>query len=533
MKKKALWSMIAIAAVAAAIALALFARQGHKESGGVAVAVAPAQAKCPVPGAPFVNGDQFPDGGNTNHYYWIDVVASDRDADVKFCGDGPSHLPDPLFFSHAGETNRVLLLIGKRYEVFSEAAVRPVGASSAAVVFAGVGTISPENPTRRFSVRWPVTISLVPTPVRRGGLARREPHAICALTAAAGSPRGGVKVKYIVGADASSPQQEAEARANLEFARKELRLPTFEWGDRDCDDGKTEGIYRRLMEEKQRAECERRNAEWRRNDEIQRQNWELRYQAQLESNQLARVESDKLEFKNGNADSGLNVSFYYAAYSYKLSENGHGPEAARAARTAFHWLRAAADAGSVRAQSSLGWHLLNGGNAFMKRGPFEWSGPEPKIPKEGPYVHPGAFQGTDVPAEVLLGETNGVSRYFRVFSRDPVDGLRYMKLAADKGYSLATMWINLRNENLCDLSMPNWWLAKDGFSIDGKIAHYSEEVVTRTGFASTVKRRIGKDRDGNVVSISDEYFENGDAARRDACPWHEQGDRCVVTEVLP
>ena len=33
MKKKVLWSMIAIAAVAAAIALALFARQGHKESG--------------------------------------------------------------------------------------------------------------------------------------------------------------------------------------------------------------------------------------------------------------------------------------------------------------------------------------------------------------------------------------------------------------------------------------------------------------------------------------------------------------------
>ena len=154
------------------------------------------------------------------------------------------------------------------------------------------------------------------------------------------------------------------------------------------------------------------------------------------------------------------------------------------------------------------------------------TGGDKSAPKDG-----GSRQS--MPAEVLLDETNGVSRYFRVFSRDPVDGLRYMKLAADKGYSLATMWINLRNENLCDLSMPNWWLAKDGFSIDGKIVHSSEEVVTRTGFASTVKRRIGKDRDGNVVSISDEYFENGDVARRDACPWHEQGERCVVTEVLP
>ena len=98
MKKKVLWSMIAIAAVAAAIALALFARQGHKESGGTDVAVAPTQTQCPVPGGPFVNGDQFPDGGNARAYYWIDVVAQDRDATIKFCGDGPSGLPDPLFF---------------------------------------------------------------------------------------------------------------------------------------------------------------------------------------------------------------------------------------------------------------------------------------------------------------------------------------------------------------------------------------------------------------------------------------------------
>ena len=147
------------------------------------VAVATAIAQCPVPGGPFVNGNQFPGGGNANHYYWIDVAASDRDAVVKFCGDGPSHLPDPMFIAHVGKTNRVLLLIGKRYEAFSAADVRPVGASSADVALDGVGTISSEDPTRRFSVCWPVTFSLTTRFARHGGLVRREikakPRAVC------------------------------------------------------------------------------------------------------------------------------------------------------------------------------------------------------------------------------------------------------------------------------------------------------------------------------------------------------------------
>ncbi len=172
--RKTLCVMVAFIAAASAIALAMFARQEHMETGGVSAAAARAQAQCPVPGGPFVNGDQFPDGGNTNHYYWIDVAAADRDAVVKFCGDGPSHLPDPMFISHVGETNRVLLLIGKRYEAFSVAAVRPVGASSTYIVLDGVGTTSPEDPSRRFSVCWPVTIHSVSRPARHGGLVRRE-----------------------------------------------------------------------------------------------------------------------------------------------------------------------------------------------------------------------------------------------------------------------------------------------------------------------------------------------------------------------
>ena len=172
--RKTLCVMVVFIAAASAIAFAMFARQEHMETGGVSAAAARAQAQCPVPGGPFVNGDQFPDGGNTNCYYWIDVAAADRDAVVKFCGDGPSNLPDPEFIAHVGETNRVQLLIGNRYEAFSVAAVRPVGASSTDIVLDGVGTTSPDDPSRRFSVCWPVTIHLVSRSARHGGLVRRE-----------------------------------------------------------------------------------------------------------------------------------------------------------------------------------------------------------------------------------------------------------------------------------------------------------------------------------------------------------------------
>ena len=78
-----------------------------------------AGTSCPMPGGPFVNGEQFPKGGNTNAYCWVDVVVQASDADVVFQGDGPSNLPDPKFKAHAGETNRVILLIGKGYKITS------------------------------------------------------------------------------------------------------------------------------------------------------------------------------------------------------------------------------------------------------------------------------------------------------------------------------------------------------------------------------------------------------------------------------
>ena len=59
----------------------------------------------------------LPEGANTNHYYWIDLVVGQANARVTFEGDGYSHLPDPMFIARAGETNRVTLLLGKPYVI--------------------------------------------------------------------------------------------------------------------------------------------------------------------------------------------------------------------------------------------------------------------------------------------------------------------------------------------------------------------------------------------------------------------------------
>lgn len=108
-----------------------------------------------------------------------------------------------------------------------------------------------------------------------------------------------------------------------------------------------------------------------------------------------------------------------------------------------------------------------------------------------------------------------------------------MKLAADAGDPWARSWIGNREANKCDLSMPNWFLAKDGFAIAGKEAASFEEVVIRPGLASTVKRRISRDAEGRVVSVSDEYFENPQYAQHYKSPWHEASATCVITEALP
>lgn len=58
----------------------------------------------------------LPPTSNTNAYYTVDIVADDH-AHIVFSGDGPSDLPDPDFWALPGDTNRVKLLIGKRYEI--------------------------------------------------------------------------------------------------------------------------------------------------------------------------------------------------------------------------------------------------------------------------------------------------------------------------------------------------------------------------------------------------------------------------------
>ena len=54
---------------------------------------------------------------HSNNYYWVDLVVSNANALVTFESELPSELPDPRFIARAGATNRVVLLLGKPYEV--------------------------------------------------------------------------------------------------------------------------------------------------------------------------------------------------------------------------------------------------------------------------------------------------------------------------------------------------------------------------------------------------------------------------------
>jgi len=80
-------------------------------------------------GGPFVNEKDFPVGGNPRFYYWIDLV-SKTGGDVVFKGDGPCNLPDPKFRAKGGVTNRVVLLIGKKYTATAKSKLSIVGKSA-------------------------------------------------------------------------------------------------------------------------------------------------------------------------------------------------------------------------------------------------------------------------------------------------------------------------------------------------------------------------------------------------------------------
>ena len=113
------------------------------------------------------DGDNFgphqtlPEDANTNHYYWMDIVVDQANALVTFEGDGYSHLSDPVFIAKAGETNRVMLLIGKPYSIECMMPVKVVGREDEGIVVSeGGGNIS---------VEWPIYVSFVP--LVRGGCA--------------------------------------------------------------------------------------------------------------------------------------------------------------------------------------------------------------------------------------------------------------------------------------------------------------------------------------------------------------------------
>ena len=102
---------------------------------------------------------QLPPGANSNAYCWVDLVVSGAASPVAFTGEGASNLPDPSFIALPGETNRVLLLIGKAYHVASRMPISCIGRSDYEI------EVSQDSSTN-LSVLWPVTIE--PVAMRSG-----------------------------------------------------------------------------------------------------------------------------------------------------------------------------------------------------------------------------------------------------------------------------------------------------------------------------------------------------------------------------
>ena len=106
------------------------------------------------------DGDNFgphqtlPEGANSNAYCWVDVVVPDANAIVTFTGDGYSALPDPTYVARAGDTNRVILLIGKTYHVTSRMPIVCIGQSSGEIEVDWVSATE-------LTICWPVEIECV------------------------------------------------------------------------------------------------------------------------------------------------------------------------------------------------------------------------------------------------------------------------------------------------------------------------------------------------------------------------------------
>ena len=104
-------------------------------------------------GESFGPHQMLPEGANTNAYCWVDLVVPDANALVTFTGDGYSALPDPAFIARAGATNRVIVLIGKAYEVTSRMPIACVGRSSGEI------EVERTSPTG-LRIVWPVAIEV-------------------------------------------------------------------------------------------------------------------------------------------------------------------------------------------------------------------------------------------------------------------------------------------------------------------------------------------------------------------------------------
>ena len=87
----------------------------------------------------------------TNAYCWVDIVVNNADAWVRFEGDGPSNLADPRFAAKAGETNHVVILIGKTYKVTCDMEFTVVAKSDPAID-------AWWEDDRTLWLNWPVTI---------------------------------------------------------------------------------------------------------------------------------------------------------------------------------------------------------------------------------------------------------------------------------------------------------------------------------------------------------------------------------------
>ena len=105
-------------------------------------------------GAFFGPANALPEGANTNAYCTVSVVATGPDALMTFVGDAPSDYADPVFVAKSGETNEVVILIGKTYTISSEWPFDVVGASDPETEVWQMRSAAHQTNVRR-----PVTIS--------------------------------------------------------------------------------------------------------------------------------------------------------------------------------------------------------------------------------------------------------------------------------------------------------------------------------------------------------------------------------------